>query len=131
MNQYPIDNLNFTDTKNCLFAYCKKLFSVASIFSPAVKYKMGKDSKKEKKSKKDKEENGGDVAPKKLLIAPIAKPLADEKLSKKVCKFSIMKMHYHYLYQLFDARTSPSVSSICWVNSCMNSARLHPGIETG
>ncbi len=50
---------------------------------------MGEKTKKEKKSKKE----GGDApAPseKKLILAPIAKPLADEKLSKKA---SIINLH--------------------------------------
>jgi len=44
---------------------------------------MGEKSKKEKKSKKEVEEPVADGAPKKLYLAPIAKPLADDKLSKK------------------------------------------------
>lgn len=43
---------------------------------------MGEKTKKEKKSKKEAEEATAPLE-KKLILAPIAKPLADEKLSKK------------------------------------------------
>ena len=53
---------------------------------------MGDDKKKDKKDKKDKKRAAEDAdddaaAPKKLrLVSPIANPLADEKLTKKVLK---------------------------------------------
>jgi len=45
---------------------------------------MGKKEKKVKTPKKEVEEKAEDAAPKKLFLAPIARPLADDKLSKKV-----------------------------------------------
>ena len=44
---------------------------------------MGDKSKKDKKSKKD-SDDGEKTATRKVILAPIAKPLADEKLAKKV-----------------------------------------------
>jgi hypothetical protein len=43
-----------------------------------------KKDKKEKKSKKEVEDAGSGDVPKTLILSPIAQPLADDKLSKKV-----------------------------------------------
>lgn len=56
---------------------------------------MGKDpNKSSKKEKKEKAtENGADAAPKKVEVCAIAKPLADDKLSKKVRAASSIGAH--------------------------------------
>lgn len=51
---------------------------------------MGDKSKKEKKTKKS-SEDGEKTVTRKVILAPIAKPLADEKLAKKVFFFSMRK----------------------------------------
>ena len=53
-----------------------------------------KKEKKEKKSKKDDEGSKKQEVPKVAFLAPIAKPLADEKLSKKVRTHSLLDFLY-------------------------------------